>query len=91
MPYNKVKVYSDGNHYIGIPYEPNLRAKNHRPHKEEVIDVKEPTEQKTQAVSDTENAALSTQNQDVVCEKSAPPAVRQMTLKELSESKSRLW
>ena len=83
MPYSKVKVYSDGNHYIGIPYEPNPRAKNHRPRKEEIIDVKQPTEQETQGVSDTENTALSTQNQDDVCEKSAPPAVRQMTHKEL--------
>ena len=76
MPYSKVKVYSDGNHYIGIPYEPNPRAKNRRPHKEEIIDVKEPTEQETQSVSDTENTALSTQNKDDVCEKTAPPAVR---------------
>ena len=83
MPYSKVKVYSDGNHYIGIPYEPNPRAKNRRPRKEEIIDVKESTEQETQAVSDTENTALSTQNQDDVCEKIAPPAVRQMTRKEL--------
>lgn len=83
MPYSKVKVYSDGNHYIGIPYEPNPRAKNRRPRKEEIIDVKESTEQETQAVSDTKNTALSTQNQDDVCEKSAPPAVRQMTHKEL--------
>ena len=83
MPYSKVKVYSDGNHYIGIPYEPNPRAKNRRPHKEEIINVKEPTEQETQGVSDTENPVLSTQNQDDVCEKTAPPAVRQMTRKEL--------
>ena len=26
MPYGKVKVYSDGGHYIGIPYEPNPYA-----------------------------------------------------------------
>ena len=31
MPYSQVKVYSDGSHYIGIPYEPNPRAKNRRP------------------------------------------------------------
>lgn len=83
MPYSKVKVYSDGNHYIGIPYEPNPRAKNRRPRKEEIIDVKQPTEQETQSVSDTENTVLSTQNQDDVCEKTAPPAVRQMAHKEL--------
>ena len=37
MPYQKVKVYSDGGHYIGIPYEPNPRAKYCRPRPEEVI------------------------------------------------------
>ena len=31
MPYSQVKVYSDGSHYIGIPYEPNPRARNCRP------------------------------------------------------------
>ena len=31
MPYSQVKVYSDGSHYIGIPYEPDLRARNRRP------------------------------------------------------------
>ena len=83
MPYSKVKVYSDGNHYICIPYEPNPRAKNRRPRKEEIIDVKESIEQETQGVSDTENITLSMQNQDDICEKNAPSAVRQMTRKEL--------
>ena len=27
MPYSQVKVYSDGSHYIGIPYIPDPRAK----------------------------------------------------------------
>ena len=45
MPYSQVKVYSDGSHYIGIPYEPNPRAKNRRPRYEEVIEVKEPSEE----------------------------------------------
>ena len=31
MSYSQVKVYSDGSHYIGIPYEPNPRAKRRRP------------------------------------------------------------
>ena len=31
MPYSQVKVYSDGSHYIGIPYEPNPRARNRHP------------------------------------------------------------
>lgn len=60
MPYSKLKVYSDGNHYIGISYEPNPRTKNRRPHKEKIIDVEESTEQKTQGVSDMGNTALST-------------------------------
>ena len=42
MPYSQVKVYSDGSHYIGIPYIPDPRAKNRRPRYEEVIEVKEP-------------------------------------------------
>ena len=45
MPYSQVKVYSDGSHYIGIPYEPNPRAKNRRPRYEEVIEVKEQSEE----------------------------------------------
>ena len=40
MPYSQVKVYSDGSHYIGIPYIPDPRAKNRRPRYEEVIEVK---------------------------------------------------
>lgn len=40
MPYGKVKVYSDGGHYIGIPYEPNPYAKKRRKAPEEVIAVK---------------------------------------------------
>ena len=86
MPYSQVKVYSDGSHYIGIPYIPDPRAKNRRPRYEEVIEVKEP-------ISDAEVGAdeelpdaimnLMEQNPDNVQEKSAPPAVRQMTRKEL--------
>ena len=84
MPYSQVKVYSDGSHYIGIPYEPNPRAKNRRPRHEEVIEVKELSEEA--AAPDmgedtiTEQAA---QNPADVHEKSVPPAVRQMTRKEL--------
>ena len=85
MPYSQVKVYSDGSHYIGIPYEPNPRAKNRRPRYEEVIEVKEP-------ISDAEVGAdeelpdsvmnLMEQNLDNVQEKGAPPVVK-MTRKEL--------
>lgn len=31
MLYSQVKIYLDGSHYIGIPYEPNPRAKNRHP------------------------------------------------------------
>ena len=84
MPYSQVKVYSDGSHYIGIPYEPNPRARNRRPRHEEVIEVEKPSEEA--AAPDmgedtiTEQAA---QNPADVHEKSTPPAVRQMTRKEL--------
>ncbi len=82
MPYSQVKVYSDGSHYIGIPYEPNPRAKNLRPRHEEVIEVKEPLEEESFAVSDEEDT-IATKNPDNTHEKSAAPAVRQMTRKEL--------
>ena len=56
MPYSQVKVYSDGSHYIGIPYIPDPRAKNRRPRHEEVIEVKEPSEET--AVAEDEAAVL---------------------------------
>ena len=83
MPYSQVKVYSDGSHYIGIPYIPDPRAKHRRPHHEEVIEVKEQSEE---AAALEENTAVTEpmgQNLDDVHKKSAPPAVRQMTRKEL--------
>ena len=84
MPYSQVKVYSDGGHFIGVPYEPNPRAKNRRPRCEEIIEVKEPltTDIETVLNDEQESVALE-QNSDDVHEKSAPPAVRQMTRKEL--------
>ena len=45
MPYGKVKVYSDGGHYIGIPYEPNPYARKRCKAPEEVITVKEHAEE----------------------------------------------
>ena len=83
MPYSQVKVYSDGSHYIGIPYIPDPRAKNRRPRHEEVIEVKEPIEGELPAGLDTENNAVGEKKPDDMQEKSAPPAVRQMTRKEL--------
>ena len=83
MPYSQVKVYSDGSHYIGIPYEPNPRAKNRQPRHEEVIEVKEPSEETAVAEDDAAVSEQTAQNPDNVQEKSAPPAVRQLTRKEL--------
>lgn len=87
MPYSQVKVYSDGSHYIGIPYEPNPRAKNRRPRHEEVIEVIEPAVDAEVNTNDEMSVVVETnqdvQNFDNVHEKSAPPAVRQMTRKEL--------
>ena len=83
MPYSQVKVYSDGSHYIGIPYIPDPRAKNRRPHYEEVIEVKEHSEEADAPAGDTVVAEQTEQNPADVQEKSAPPAVRQMTRKEL--------
>ena len=39
MPYSQVKVYSDGSHYIGIPYIPNPRAKRRRPRRVTIYDT----------------------------------------------------
>lgn len=39
MPYSKVKVYSDGGHYIGIPYKPNPSAGKRRVQTEEMVTV----------------------------------------------------
>ena len=83
MPYSQVKVYSDGSHYIGIPYEPNPLAKIRRPRYEEVIEVKEQLDEAAVAEDDAAVSEQVEQNLDDVQEKSAPPAVRQMTRKEL--------
>lgn len=39
MSYGKVKVYSDGKHYIGIPYVPNPRSGKRYNPPEETITV----------------------------------------------------
>ena len=56
MPYSKVKVYSDGGHYIGIPYKPNPSAGKRRVQAEETVTVfpetaKQPSEHKTNNTS----------------------------------------
>ena len=82
MPYSQVKVYSDGGHFIGVPYEPNPRAKNRRPRCEEIIEVQVPAEEVEASISVEELVDMA-QNTADVHEKSAPPAVRQVTRKEL--------
>ena len=82
MPYQKVKVYSDGGHYIGIPYEPNPRAKNRRPRYEEVIEVKEPEAASSDEPTAIDRNEQSSQNLTDVQQKSAP-SVKRMTRKEL--------
>ena len=89
MPYSQVKVYSDGSHYIGIPYEPNPRAKNRRPHHEEVIEVREQIKEELPAALETENNVVDEHNPDNVQEKSAPPAVRRSE-EHTSELQSRI-
>ena len=84
MPYSQVKVYSDGSHYIGIPYEPNPRAKNRRPCYEEVIEVKEQSKEADALDMEDDTVTEQTvQKPANVHEKSVPPAARQMTRKEL--------
>ena len=84
MPYSQVKVYSDGGHFIGVPYEPNPRVKNRRPRCEEIIEIKEPLTADIETVLNDEQESVAwEQNSADVQEKSAPPAVRQMTRKEL--------
>lgn len=83
MPYRKVKVYSDGSHYIGIPYEPNPYAQSRRPHYEETIEIKESVNESEDADKgfDSDNEKVS-QNLTDVQQKSAP-TVKRMTRKEL--------
>ena len=83
MPYGKVKVYSDGGHYIGIPYEPNPYAKKRRKAPEEVIAVKGQAE--GSATAPAENADG---NNTVHAERGKTDAIseeRRMTRKELFE------
>ena len=82
MPYGKVKVYSDGGHYIGIPYEPNPYARKRRKTPEEVIAVKEHAEE----LSATTSAENADKNPPTSAEQKKPdtiPKERSMTRKEL--------
>lgn len=84
MPYGKVKVYSDGGHYIGIPYEPNPYAKKRRKVPEEVITVKEHAEE----LSATATAENADENIPAAAKRGKTDTMskeRRMTRKELFE------
>lgn len=84
MPYSKVKVYSDGSHRIGIPYEPNPYVRKRRKQPEEVITVTEPAEDNS-AMPDNDvvvgNEPAQTERENIP----TVPTQRQMTRKELFE------
>ncbi len=84
MPYGKVKVYSDGGHYIGIPYEPNPYARKRRKAPEEVITVKEHAEElsATTPLGHTDATKTSSAEQK---KPDTIPKERSMTRKELFE------
>ena len=84
MPYGKVKVYSDGGHYIGIPYEPNPYAGKRRKAPEEVITVKEHAEElsATTPLGHTDATKTSSAEQK---KPDTIPKERRMTRKELFE------
>ena len=84
MPYGKVKVYSDGGHYIGIPYEPNPHAGKRRKVPEEVITVKEHAEE----LSATATAENADENIPAAAKRGKTDTMskeRRMTRKELFE------
>ena len=84
MPYSKVKVYSDGSHRIGIPYEPNPYVRKRRKQPEEVITVTEPAEDISATVPDENtvgNEPAPTERENIT----TVPKQRQMTRKELFE------
>lgn len=84
MPYSKVKVYSDGSHRIGIPYEPNPYVRKRRNQPEEAITVTEPAED-ISAMPDNDvvagNEPAQTEREDIP----VIPQQRQMTRRELFE------
>ena len=84
MPYSKVKVYSDGSHPIGIPYEPNPYVRKRRKQPEEVITVTEPAEGVSATVPDENTIGCEpaqTERENIP----AIPKQKQMTRKELFE------
>lgn len=91
MPYGKVKVYSDGGHYIGIPYVPNPHAGKRRKVPEEVIAVTEQLaadDMPAARVSDgKESLAVGCEPEitDKMSGETSVPTQRRMTRKELFE------
>ena len=61
--YPNSKVYSDGFHYIAIPYEPNPSAKHKRVRVEEVVEVEDQKAAESKQAEDEETDA---------CEKETP-------------------
>lgn len=89
MAYSKVKVYSDGGHYIGIPYEPNPHVGKRRKVFEETITVTEkPAADKSSVamVPDVETNLIVGYEPTKTNKENGKPAVplqRRMTRKEL--------
>lgn len=83
MPYSKVKVYSDGSHRIGIPYEPNPHAGKRHKVPEEVSTVTEPAEDVSAMpdVNTVGNEPAQTERENI----QTVPKQRRMTRKELFE------
>ena len=80
MPYSKVKVYSDGGHYIGIPYKPNPSAGKRRVQEEETVTVFPKTADKDKSIIEkqpSEHKTNDTSGEAVL------PSPKQMTRKEL--------
>lgn len=87
MPYGKVKVYSDGSHYIGIPYVPNPHSGKRCKVSEEVISVPV-SEEKTLPVSEENQACRQESSKEIQTQTeahSAPVLQRKTTRKELFE------
>lgn len=89
MAYSKVKVYSDGGHYIGIPYEPNPHAGKRRKISEEAITVTEQSAADKSSVATVPDGDINiaTGCEPVTIDKekdeTAVPLQRRITRKEL--------
>jgi len=93
MPYAECKVYSDGSHYIAIPYEPNPRRRRRKPPEEVITVTEEQVEKPSVEANSPPTMPEATQIEGEVAgdQKSADKPVnavkieRQMTKKELFE------